>query len=94
MSTTRLQTFLWQDGEALNYRREIEKWPRTQTLKPLHEVNSGVFMASSEIYRDMNDRIGHRPYLYEMDKLTSYDIDWPEDFVVAECLYEKGLVSL
>lgn len=94
MSTTCLQTFLWQDGEALNYRREIEKWPRTQTLKPLHEVNSGVFMASSEIYRDMNDRIGRRPYLYEMDKLTSYDIDWPEDFVVAECLYEKGLVSL
>lgn len=94
MSMTRLQTFLWQDGEAFNYSREIEKWPRTQTLKPLYEINSGVFIASSRIYRDMNDRIGRRPYLYEMDKLTSYDIDWPEDFVVAECLFEKGLVTL
>lgn len=94
MTTTRLQAFLWKDGKALNYSRDSEKWPRTQTIKPLHEINSGVFLASSEIYRNVNDRIGHRPYLYEMDKLTSYDIDWAEDFVVAECLLEKGLVAL
>lgn len=94
MTTTELYGFLWQHGRPINYDREFEKWPRTQTLKPVHEVNSGAFIASSEVYKSMDDRIGARPYLYAMDKLISHDIDWPEDFFIAESLAEKGLVSI
>ena len=94
MSVTELYGFLWQDGQPMNYDRTQEKWPRTQTLTPVHEVNSGVFLASSLVYRELNDRIGNRPYLYVLDKLIGYDIDWPEEFVIAECMAEKGLVQL
>ena len=94
MTTTAIHSFLWQNEQPMNYDRAVEKWPRTQTLEPIQEVNSGVFLTSTEVYRQLDDRIGHRPYLYELDKLTSYDIDWPEDFVVAECMAEKGLVRL
>lgn len=93
MTTTAIHGFLWQDDQPMNYDRTIEKWPRTQTLKAVHEVNSGVFLASSDLYRELDDRIGLRPYLYQIDKFTSFDIDWPEDFVIAECLVEKGLVT-
>ncbi|CAM3611261.1 cytidylyltransferase domain-containing protein [Halomonas lysinitropha] len=94
MTTTAIHGFLWQDQNPMNYDREIEKWPRTQTMKPVHEVNSGAFLAPADLYRDLDDRIGRRPYLYELDKFTSFDIDWFEDFVVAECLVEKGLVTI
>lgn len=94
MTTTATHGFLWQDEKPMNYDRTIEKWPRTQSLKPVHEVNSGVFLAATKLYRELDDRIGRRPYLYEMDKFTSFDIDWPEDFIIAECLVEKGLVTL
>jgi CMP-N-acetylneuraminic acid synthetase len=94
MTTTAIHGFFWQDEQPMNYDRSIEKWPRTQTLKPVHEVNSGIFLAPASIYRDLDDRIGQRPYLYELDKFASFDIDWPEDFVIAECLVEKGLVTL
>lgn len=93
MTTTAIHGFLWQDEQPLNYDRTIEKWPRTQTLAPVHEVNSGAFLAPAALYRELDDRIGRRPYLYAMDKFTSFDIDWPEDFVIAECLVEKGLVT-
>ncbi|WP_444989130.1 acylneuraminate cytidylyltransferase family protein [Halomonas mongoliensis] len=93
MTTTAIHGFLWQDEQPMNYDRTIEKWPRTQTLAPVHEVNSGAFLAPADLYRELNDRIGRRPYLYAMDKFTSFDIDWPEDFVIAECLVEKGLVT-
>ena len=93
MTTTAIHGFLWQDEQPLNYDRTIEKWPRTQTLPPVHEVNSGAFLAPADLYRELDDRIGRRPYLYAMDKFTSFDIDWPEDFVIAECLVEKGLVT-
>jgi CMP-N-acetylneuraminic acid synthetase len=94
MTVTELYGFLWQHGHPMNYDRHHEKWPRTQTLTPIHEVNSGVFLASNKVYRDLNDRIGEHPYLHVLDKLVSHDIDWFEDFVVAECMVEKGLVSL
>lgn len=89
MTTTAIYSFLWQDEKPMNYDRSKEKWPRTQTLKPIHEVNSGVFLASSDIYRTCNDRIGQRPYLYELDKITSYDVDWPEDFMIAELIVKS-----
>lgn len=94
MTTTAIHGFLWKKEGPINYDRTVEKWPRTQTLEPIQEVNSGAFLASSEVYRELDDRIGRRPYLYPIDKLTSHDIDWPEDFVVAECMAEKGLVEL
>lgn len=91
MTTTAIHGFLWQAEQPLNYNRHIEKWPRTQTLRAVHEVNSGAFLASTEIYRELDDRIGARPYLHELDKLIGYDIDWPEDFLIAECIVRSGL---
>lgn len=89
MSTTPLYSFLWRDGKPLNYERDLEKWPRTQTLKPVYEINSGIFLASADIYRKFGDRIGDSPYLYELDKITSFDVDWPEDFILAEQIAKK-----
>lgn len=94
MTTTVLHAFLWQDSKPLNYDRTLEKWPRTQTLSPIHEVNSGIFLAPTKVYKEQNDRVGEKPYLFTLDKLVSQDIDWPEDFFIAEALVEKGLVSL
>ena len=89
MSVNKIQTFLWNSKKPINYNRDKEKWPRTQTIEPLYEVNSAVFIADIEIYKTLNDRIGNKPYLYELDKITSFDIDWEEDFEIAEILWRK-----
>lgn len=94
MTTNLLHGFLWQNGQPMNYDRAVEKWPRTQTLDPVHEVNSGAFIAHANIYSTLDDRIGRKPYLHPLNKLISHDIDWPEDFTIAECMLEKGLVKL
>lgn len=94
MSVTPFQSFLWDKEGPVNYDRTAEKWPRTQTLPVFNEVNSAAFIAASEVYRTESDRIGVRPYLYSMGPLESHDIDWPEDFELAECLLEKKLVSV
>lgn len=88
MTVKKLQTFIWdKDSNDIINRNNKEKWPRTQDLKTLYEIDSGIFIASKEIYLTSNDRIGSMPYLYEMDDIKSFDIDWPEDFKVAEVLY-------
>lgn len=93
MTTTPVYGFFWRDEKPFNYDPSIEKWPRTQTIKPLQEINSGAFLAASEIYSRINNRIGEKPYLYELDKITSYDIDWPEDFMIAEYIAKYKLIG-
>lgn len=94
MTTTLLKNFVWDDNGPVNYDRNIEKWPRTQTLKPLYEVNSAVFIASAKIYNQMQDRIGIKPYFYPLDKIRGTDIDWPEDFKVAEALLNSKIANV
>lgn len=64
-------------------------WPRTQDLETLYEVNHVMFMASKDVYKQLGNRVGNAPFLYVMDKINSFDVDWEEDFKIAEILYEK-----
>lgn len=86
MSVTKLKKFIWNDNEPINYNRDENKWPFTQSIKPLYEVNSGIFLSSRENYQEFNDRIGLTPLYYELDSLKSFDIDWEEDFIIAEAI--------
>jgi len=89
MSVTKLQKFLWNNNEPINYNRNDEKWPRTQTIEPVYEVNSGFFIADINIYKNMHDRVGKKPLLYELDEIIAFDIDWEIDFEIAEVLWSK-----
>lgn len=84
MTVTKLQKFIWNKEGPINYKRAQEKWPRTQTLNPLYEVNSAMFMAPAEVYLQQQDRIGKKVYLYDLTPSQAMDIDWEEDFVLAE----------
>lgn len=89
MSVTALRTFIWNKEGAINYDRNKEKWPRTQTIEPLYEINSGIFLADIDIYKNLQDRIGKKPFLFENNDIDSFDIDWEEDFFIAEAIYKK-----
>lgn len=88
MGVTKLSTFLWDENGPVNYDREVERWPRTQTLKTLYEVNSAIFIAAVDVYREVGDRIGKKPLLHEVSKEKTVDIDWPDDFLIAERLWQ------
>ena len=64
-------------------------WPRTQDLAPLYEINHAIFLAKRDVYTQMANRIGKKPLLFLMDELHSKDIDWEEDFVIAEMMYKN-----
>ena len=87
MTVTKLQKFIWKDSSPVNYNRNLEKWPNTQTIEPLWEVNSGVFLTKKNIYQTNNDRIGDKPYLFELSDDIAFDIDWLPDYKIAEALY-------
>ena len=94
MTVTPIHGFLWDSDHPINYDRHVEKWLRTQTLEPINEINSAIFLAPSDVYRELKDRIGRKPILYSLDKITAMDIDWNEDFIIAEQLALSGSVPL
>ena len=88
MTVTKHQSFFWRQGKPINYDRTKIKWPNTQTLESLWEVNSGAFVISKKISNLYNDRIGKNPYLFELSRIEAFDIDWVEDFELAKTLWK------
>lgn len=89
LSVTKIQQFLWSEKEnkCVNHDRTKVLWPRTQDLEPLYEINHAFYINSKENFLKIHDRIGIKPYLYELDKIHSLDIDWGDDFALAEIVY-------
>jgi len=89
MTVLKLQGFIWDKNKPISYDRNELKWPMTQNIEPFYEVDSGVFLSSINNYQLLGDRIGNTPFLFEQSKGKSIDIDWPEDFCLAERLWEN-----
>ena len=84
MSVFPIKNFLWSNNKPLNYKNTKIKWPFTQNIEKVFEITSGIFISSRVNYNKYKDRIGLKPYFYEVDKITSIDIDWKDDFKFAE----------
>ena len=78
----KIQDFLWQDGEPLNF--DASNTPRTQDLKPIYRETSGVYVFTKEVYERTKRRIGKSPFIKEVSVKETIDINNPEDFKMAE----------
>lgn len=94
VGVTELKNFLLnKDGKLVNNTTDIP-WPRTQDLEPLYPINHTMFLAKREVYVEQKNRIGQKPLLHVMDEIHSFDIDWPDDFTIAEVMYKNLYGSL
>lgn len=85
-SVTKVQKrFYTKDAKPLNH---DPKMLVTQHLEPMFEENSCFYVFTKKSFLDNDSRIGRYPYMIELDKIESTDIDDPEDFIIAEALYK------
>lgn len=80
----KLQDYLWQKGEPLNF--DATNLPRTQDLIPIYQETSGVYVFKKEVFEKYHRRIGINPFIKEVSFKEAVDIDNPEDFELAEAL--------
>lgn len=87
ISVVELRNFLLNsDAHIINNSTDIP-WPRTQDLSPIYEINHAMFITNRNVYTSNKNRIGNKPFLYKMNKIQSIDVDWEEDFEIAEMIY-------
>lgn len=83
---TRLQTRLWDPlARPINHNQAILL--RTQDLPPVYEENSCLYLFDRETLEGGKNRIGKRPYMFEIDRLEALDIDEEVDFIIAEQVF-------
>ena len=84
-SVTRRQTRYWdQLGRAINHNPSILL--QTQDLPPVFEENSCLYIFTRETIELQRNRIGLRPYLFEIDAEEAWDIDEEIDFMIVDLL--------
>jgi CMP-N-acetylneuraminic acid synthetase len=89
MSVSPINKFIWDSKKPINYDYNKIKWPFTQKIKTLYEVNSAIFINSIENYKRLDNRIGKKPFFHEVEDFKKIDVDTYSDFEIAERIYKK-----
>lgn len=83
-SAVKLQDYMWKDGKPLNY--DMKNIVRTQDLDPIYMETGAFFIFRKEVFTELGQRIGNKPYIYEIDQFEAVDIDEAEDFEFAKAV--------
>ncbi len=87
-SVTRRQTRYWDElGRAINHNPAILL--QTQDLPPVYEENSCIYIFTREILQLQRNRIGLRPFMFEIDPEEAWDIDEEIDFKIVDLLMSQ-----
>lgn len=87
-SVTRKHVRFWDSlARPINHNANILL--RTQDLPPIFEENSCFYLFTKEILERKHNRIGDRPFLYEIPEVEAQDIDVELNFIMAELLYKN-----
>ncbi len=85
-----VKDFLYKDGKPLNF--DPKNKPRSQDLPDIVKLTHVVSIATRELIVSTKEWFSARARFMKLDALSSFDIDTPLDFRIAEWLYmeEQG----
>lgn len=86
-SAQKIQTFAWYGGKPLNY--SPTSIPRTQTIEPVYVETSAFYIFKHDMWAQHHRRVGDNPYMAIVGPVEGVDIDYPEDFELAEMMIGK-----
>lgn len=81
----KLQRLMWCEGKPLNF--NPVNVPRTQDLPVYYNEVSAAYVFKKETFETLHRRIGINPYICEVSGYECADIDYPEDFEIANAIY-------
>ena len=78
---------MWENGTPLNF--DPNHFPRTQDLPTIYGETSIAYVFTKESFLKHNRRLGSKPYVKEVSRIEAIDIDYPEDFAIANAIYKE-----
>lgn len=84
-AAVKMQNFIWYKDKPLNF--DISNNLRTQDMEPVYCELSTPFVFTKDAYLLYKGRTGDKPYRCECSPVEGIDIDYPEDFEMADAVY-------
>ena len=78
--------FFWQNNAPLNF--SLNSTPRTQDLTPIFSEVTTPYIFKKEVFKEFGGAISENPFICEVSELEATDIDYPQDFLMADFLYK------
>lgn len=85
----KIQNFLWKNSTPLNF--ELSNPLRTQDMEPIYMELSTPYVYTRRNWKEQHSRSGIKPYICECSEIEAIDIDYPEDFELADVVYSNLL---
>ena len=79
-----LQDYLWRYDKPLNY--DMKDIVRTQDLDPIYMETGAFFIFNKDVFSNLGQRIGKKPFICETNQFEAIDIDTAEDFDFANAV--------
>lgn len=87
----KVQHLMWTDkNEPLNF--DPTNVPRTQDLPVYFNEVSAAYVFKKEVFKKYQRRIGIKPHITEVSGVECIDIDYPEDFEIANAIYMSRII--
>jgi CMP-N-acetylneuraminic acid synthetase len=83
-AVSEIREHLWKESKPFNF--TLDNPPRTQDLTPLY-AETGVFMYRKEVFSSTGTRYGKNLYFMVMDKIEAIDINYKDDYELAQAVY-------
>jgi CMP-N-acetylneuraminic acid synthetase len=92
LSVNSVQEYLYYNDKPLNF--TLDPWQRSQDLEGTYAINFAINILRKKDMIDFRSTVGRRPYFFHIDNNVAIDIDYMQDFLLAEILYnQKGEAS-
>ena len=85
LAAVKLQEFLWLDGKSYNF--DSANMPRSQELPKIYKETCGCLVLHADQFLETGNYVGVKPFVCEVGEIESIDIDYQEDFDIANAIY-------
>ena len=87
VSVNNVNEYLYHNEKPLNF--TIDPWLRSQDLSGTYSINFAINIIRKKDMINNRATIGNNPYFFFIEKSVAIDIDYMEDFILAEILYKS-----
>lgn len=92
LTCARMKRFFWsENGKPLNY--DYRNRPNRQDFNGSLVENGAFYISTVENIRKYKNRLSGKVVIYEMPEFTAVEIDEPDDWMIAESLMRKHILS-
>lgn len=88
----KMQTFFWKGGKPFNF--DLDNPPRTQDMEPFYIETTSTYVFTRNSFMKNHARTSPDPYLCEVEEIEAVDIDYKEDFDIADAIYMNQKAAL